>query len=337
VSKFSIIIPVYYNENSLGPLYNELCRLEAKLKELGVDLELIFVDDGSGDNSLQELLKIKESRPETIVVKLTRNFGAVHAVKTGLNYVTGDAFSYLAADLQDPPDLIPEMVQRWINGARYVICVRKSRHDPWLSRFFSTIYYRVLRAWIIPNFPQGGYDLGLMDRAMLPYVMQSGKYFNPPMYTYWLGYKPEVIYYTRQAREHGKSRWTFGKRLTLFLDSILSFSFVPIRTITLIGFLVSMASFLYGIVIIISYFLGLVPKDAPGWASLAALLSFLLGLVLVMLGIIGEYVWRIFEEVNKRPEAVVEQVYRDSVQSQIKSAINGRSEQDSDGLEQALS
>lgn len=305
--RISVVIPVYYNEDSLRPLFNELLEVERELAKRDLQLELIFVDDGSRDGSLRELLKIKQERPETRIVKLTRNFGAVHASKTGFRYVTGDAFMILAADLQDPPALILELADRWLAGAKYVVCAREARDDPWSSRLFAAVYYHLVRRFVIPDYPTGGYDLALMDRAMLSHMVNSAKNINTPLFAYWLGFEPEVIRYTRQRRPHGRSRWTMAKRVTFFLDSLLGFSIVPIRLISLVGLIVSLLSFGYGTLMVVNGLLNRVP--VPGFATIVALIAFLLGLVIVMLGILGEYLWRIFDEVGRRPETVVETVY----------------------------
>ena len=304
--KVSVIVPVYYNAPSLPPLFAKLQAVEASLEQRGLELELIFVDDGSGDDSFSELLKIKAQRPATRLIKLSRNFGAIRACKTGAQFVSGDCFAFLAADLQDPPELIVEMAGRWQAGAKYVLCVRHERHDPLLSKLWAKLYYRLLRLFVIRDFPEGGYDLALMDKAMLPYLQQSGRTVYLQVFLYWLGFHPEIIYYTRQKREHGRSHWSFAKRLTASLDVLLGFSVAPIRLISLVGLIVSLVSFGYGLVVVGSALLGIRP--VPGFASLAALVSFLLGLIIIMLGVIGEYVWRIFEEVNRRPEAVIDEV-----------------------------
>jgi dolichol-phosphate mannosyltransferase len=307
LKKLSVVVPVYFNEGSLAPLFVELQDVEQKLLELDLELELIFVDDGSGDGSFGELIKIKTQRPATRLVKLSRNFGAVHASKTGLQFVTGDCFLVLAADLQDPPLLILDMVRRWQSGAKFVTCVREKRTDPPLSTLFAKVYYRLLRAVVVPNYPDGGYDLALMDRVMLPHMQSSGKNINPNVFAFWLGFKPDVIPYERRKRIHGKSRWTFRKKLKFFLDTMLGFSIVPLRLISLTGIVVSVASLIFVIFVVINGILG--RYDVPGFATLASIISFLLGLVICMLGVIGEYVWRIFDEINRRPEAVIEEVH----------------------------
>lgn len=306
MKKLSIIVPVYYNEGSLPHLYTEVSRLEGMLLERGLALELILVDDGSKDGSYAALKKIQEQRPATRVVKLARNFGAYHAIKAGLSLVTGDCFTYLAADLQDPPELILEMIERWKKGSKYVVCTRSDRHDPPVSKFFAGLYYKLLRAMVMKNYPEGGFDLALMDKAMLPYLQGSGRNINLALFAYWLGFKPDFIPYERRERKHGKSRWTFSKKFTLFLDSLLGFSIIPIRVMSFIGVVVSFLSFAYGIFVVINAMLGKIP--IKGFSATIALTSFLLGLVILMLGIIGEYVWRIHTEVNNRPEYVIEDI-----------------------------
>lgn len=301
----SIVVPVYFNEGSLPDLFSKLLYIEQLLNQQDVLLELIFVDDGSQDNSLSLLRQFVITRPGSKVIKLSRNFGAISAVKTGLNYITGDCFLFLAADLQDPPELIPEMVNRWKNGSKYIICERTDRQDPLGSKIFSAVYYKLLRKFVIASYPKNGFDLALMDGQLLPYLKDSGKHINFPLFPYWLGFTPEKIPYVRVAREHGKSRWTFGKKWKLLIDSIFSFSFAPVRLISAIGLIVSLGSFAYGTVVVLSALFGKV--EVPGFATLATLVSFLLGLIIVMLGVMSEYIWRIFDEVNRHPHAVIEE------------------------------
>jgi dolichol-phosphate mannosyltransferase len=307
MKRLSIVVPVYYNEGSLPALFQELCKIEAQLGDRGVELELIFVDDGSGDGSFQALLAIKSARPETRVIRLARNFGAVSASKTGLRHATGDCFLVLAADLQDPPELILEMVDRWLAGCRFVLCVRRSRQDPPASRLFAWVYYRLLRLLVVPDYPEGGYDLALMDRALLPHMQSSSKNINPNVFAFWLGFKPEVIPYDRRERKHGRSRWTFAKKLKFFADTLLGFSPVPLRLLSLVGLVATFLSFAYGLFVVANGLLG--RFEVHGFATLATLICFFFGLLLCMLGVIGEYLWRIFDEVSRRPESVISDVF----------------------------
>lgn len=305
----SLIVPVFNNEGSLPKLFEKLTEIQEKLKQKHIHLELIFVDDGSQDNSLQLLQKFKKEKKNQTsitIIKLTRNFGAVNAVKTGAQFVKGDCFMFLAADLQDNPDLIITMIEKWLKGSKYVICVRSEREDPLSSRLFSFLYYRMLRFFVIKEYPPTGFDLALMDKAFLPHLNKSGKHINAPFFPYWLGYKPDILYYKRVSRIHGKSSWTFSKKLKLFIDIIFGFSTAPIRFISTVGFIVSFLSFCYGIVSIISALLGNI--QVPGFATMISLLSFFSGLIIFTLGIIAEYVWRIFDEVSNNPAAVIDDV-----------------------------
>ena len=157
------------------------------------------------------------------------------------------------------------------------------------------------------NYPKGGFDLSLMDGLYLPYLLNSAKSVVPSYLAYWVGHKPSVIKYHRQKREFGKSRWTFAKRFNLVFDIILGFSVTPIRALSGFGAFVSMLSFVYGGYIIISALSNRVPVE--GFASIVALITFLLGLIIIMLGVIGEYLWRISEELNKRPETIIEKTW----------------------------
>jgi polyisoprenyl-phosphate glycosyltransferase len=302
----SVVVPVYFNEQSLPGLFDALLEVEESLRERGLGLELIFVDDGSRDGSLAVLRDFKRRRPATKVVKLTRNFGAVHASKTGFRFVTGDSFMILAADLQDPPELILEMADRWRQGAKFVVCVRENREDSAGSVLFSRLYYRLIRLFVVSDYPREGYDVALMSRDFLPYLLDSSKNINTALFAYWLGFEPVRICYTRRKRRHGKSRWTFFKRVKFFLDSILGFSIVPIRLMSLFGALVSLASFAYGSVIAVNALRGI--SEVPGFPTLVVIISFLLGVVIMMLGMIGEYIWRIFDEVSRKPEAVIDEI-----------------------------
>jgi dolichol-phosphate mannosyltransferase len=303
----TVVVPVYYNGASLPQLLEEIIPFEAALKDRNLDLDLIFVNDGSGDDSLVRLLEIKRRRPATKVIALARNFGAVAASKTGFRYATGDAFTILAADLQDPVEQLLLMVEEWQRGATFVVSARASRGDPAMTRLFAGFYYWILDWLVVKGYPQGGYDLMLMDRAMLPYMQDSTKHTNPNLYAYWLGFAPVILYYHRRPRPHGKSRWTFRKRVRFLLDTVTGFSVAPLRLLSGFGVTVATFSFLYGIYIAINALLG--KMDTPGFATLAVLIAFFSGLILIMLGVIGEYLWRIFEAVNHKPESVVAREY----------------------------
>lgn len=307
VKTLSVVIPVYYNAASLPELFTELLKLETELGRRSMALELIFVNDGSGDDSLVELLAIKRARPATKVISLSRNFGAVAASKRGFSFVTGDVFAVLAADLQDPPEQLVAMAEQWQQGSKFVLAARASRNDPLTSRIWSWLYYRIVEWTVSSTYPRGGFDLMLMDRVMLPYMAGSTKNTNPNVYAYWLGFAPTILHYHRRERRHGSSRWTFGKKMKFFFDTICGFTVVPIRLMSLFGITAAVLSLLYGLEIGVSAILGKVPVQ--GFATLAVLLSFFSGLILMMLGTLGEYLWRVFDAVSAKPESVVDETF----------------------------
>lgn len=303
----SIIVPVYFNEKSLNLLYQEICKLEKKLSEKGLEIELIFIDDGSKDNSLNELLNLKTKNSNIKIIKHTRNFGSVAAIKTGIKFVTGDCFTFIAADLQDPVKIILEMTEHWLAGHKYVVAVRRSRSDPIITKVFAFFYYTLLRVFVTKHYPSGGFDVILADSKLIPFYKNSSKNINISLLGHWLGFKPKIIKYDRQKRKFGKSRWTLKKKIGLFLDSLLGFSVFPIRIILGLGVLVSSFSLFYFIWIIVNAYLGNI--DVEGFATIVSLISFFFGVVILMLGVIGEYIWRIFDEINKKPESIIDETY----------------------------
>ncbi len=303
----AVVVPVFCNAETLPALDAEFAAIERRLDEMGVDLSLVFVDDGSYDDSLARLLEIRQRRSNARVVKLTRNFGAINAGKTGFRFAEGDCFMAMAADLQDPVDRIPEMVEHWLKGERFVILVRQERDDTVSTRLFASLFNFAVRRLVFRDFPRGGFDVALMDKAFLPFMRESGKNVNPSLFSYSLGYKPHVLLYRRERRRHGKSKWNFRKKANYFLDSLLGFSIAPLRIAALIGLAVAVVSFAYCLLVVAMTLID--GARVPGFSALAALISFLCGTILFVAGMIGEYVWRIFDQLSRRPEAVVDTVY----------------------------
>jgi dolichol-phosphate mannosyltransferase len=306
MKKLSIIIPVYFNEGSLPALEKSLADLEAQLQAKDIALELIFVNDGSRDASLEILKTIQSRRPETIVLNHLANRGSMAAIKTGLMRATGDCFTYLAADLQDPPEMLLEMVDEWRNGERFVIRTRASRTDPALTRFFAWINYKLVRLLVMPTYPAGGFDMAIMDKVFLPHLLRCGHNKNLAMFAWSLGIPAKILTYHRREREHGKSMWTFRKKVNYFIDSSIGFSVKPMRLASAIGFVIAMVCFVYTVVVVVGKLSGLI--DAPGFTTLAALLGFLNGCLFIFLGLLGEYMWRIYQEMDRHADAVVEEI-----------------------------
>ena len=304
MSTLSIVVPVYHNQDSLIPLADELDKVEQELAARRMALQLIFVNDASGDASLDRLREIQRRRPATIVINHLANRGSMAAIKTGFAHVAGDCFTFLAADLQDPPGLLPEMVDAWLAGHRFVVRTRTSREDPPLTSFFAWLNYRLVRALVLKDFPPGGFDMAVMDRIFLPHMLRCGRNKNLSLFAWSLGIPAKVMTYHREKRSHGKSMWTFRKKVDYFIDSTVGFSVKPLRLMTMMGFLLALGCFLYVAFVIVAKLLGIIP--VPGYATIVSLFGFLQGCGFIMMGALGEYVWRIYTEVNRNPEAIWE-------------------------------
>ncbi|MGG4144512.1 glycosyltransferase family 2 protein [Paenibacillus algorifonticola] len=304
--KFSIVIPIYYNELNIPYTIPRLKKLQDILP--GFELEFVFVDDGSKDKSLELLLDEKEKDSRIKVVKLSKNFGSMSAIQAGLHYATGDCIGIISADLQDPPELFEKMITSWESGNKVVLATRMGRDESLSQRLFSNTYYFLMRKFALKDYPNGGFDFVLLDKQVVKEVNKiSEKNTNIMSLIYWLGYSQDTISYVRQERQHGKSRWTLSKKIKLFVDSFVSFSYAPIRVMSFIGISTAVLSFLYGLFVIYNAIFGSIPLQ--GWTTIIALVTFLLGLIMVMLGIIGEYLWRILDESRKRPAYIIDEVY----------------------------
>ncbi len=300
--KISFVIAVYNNEGAITETYTQIQAVFSS-ELLEHEYEIIFVDDGSEDGSLAEILKHKKNDDGVKAITFTRNFGQMAAMLAGFRAATGDAVINISADLQDPTSLIPEMVSKWVEGAEIVVCFREGRSDPLLAKILSRLAYGIIR-FSIPEMPLGGFDFVLMDRKVMDEfnaIDVRHRFFQGDLL--WSGYKTFFIPYVRRKRTIGKSQYSFGKKLKNFLDAILDASYLPIRFMSLLGVITSVIGLLYSISIIISWFNGGTPFQ--GWAPIMIAILLVGGLIMVMLGVIGEYVWRINQEVRKRPNYIV--------------------------------
>ena len=306
MKKLSVVIPVYFNELNLRKLYEELNKIVfTKLKNY--NYELVFVDDGSQDKSAEIIEELIDKNKNIKLVKLSRNFGSHNAVLAGLSECTGDMAAVISADLQDPPEIILEMLQKHEEGSKAVIAVRKDREESFLQKLFSNTYYKIMQKIAIKNMPKGGFDCFLIDRKIIDVIVQmKEKNTSINGLILWCGFKLDKIYYVRKKREAGKSRWTLKKKIKYFTDSIMSFSFFPIRCISIIGLLFFLASFISLIVIFINKIFGNIPVQ--GYTTLILVLLMSSGLILLTLGIIGEYLWRIFDASRTRPTFIIDEV-----------------------------
>jgi len=304
---FSIVVPVYYNELNLPDTIPQLLGLAKELTDY--HLELVFVDDGSGDQSLKILQDFQAQFPEKIkIVKLTRNFGSMAAIQAGLTIACGDCVGMIAADLQDPSELFLDMVRHWEQGNKAVFAIRQDREEPAMQKIFSNGYYALVRKFAIQNYPTGGFDFFVIDRQIVDQVNQiREKNTNLMALIFWLGFKPILIPYIRRNRKKGKSRWTLTKKLKLFVDTFVAFSYFPIQMLSALGFLVALAAFFYGIFIFLHrVFYGV---EVLGWVPTMVILTFTAGIQMTMLGILGEYLWRNLDETRGRPYYVIDEVF----------------------------
>lgn len=304
--KFSIVVPIYYNELNIP---HTIPRLQ-KLQEIipNCDFEFVFVDDGSKDNSLSLLIEAKKLDDRIKVIKLSRNFGSMAAIQAGLRLATGECVGIIAADLQDPPEMFKQMIEYWRDGKKVVLGTREDREESLSQKFFSNTYYRLLERFALRGYPKGGFDFLLIDRQVVNEVLEiQEKNTNVMSLIYWLGHDQVQIPYVRQERKLGKSRWTLSKKIKLFVDSFVSFSYMPIRFMSLIGVITAILSFLYGVFVVVCTVFGLI--ELQGWTTIIALITFLLGIIMIMLGIIGEYLWRILDESRQRPSFVIDEIF----------------------------
>lgn len=298
----SIIIPAYNEEENLPLLHRRLDEISLTSDDT---FEFIFVDDGSSDRSFSLLKGLSAEDPRVRVIRFSRNFGSHAACLAGLMHAKGDACAFISADLQDPPELIQEMAKQWKSGFDVVIGIREWEEDS--PRLFQKLYYRLVRRFALKNMPEGGTDVFLIDRKVADAVVSMGEK-NTSIFglILWSGFKQTVIAYKKGLRQRGASKWTLGKKIKLFIDTFVSFSYFPIRMISVVGIVLALLGFSYAFVVIFNRLLRAIPVE--GWASLMVVVLVVSGVQMVMLGVLGEYLWRNFDESRKRPSFVIQEI-----------------------------
>lgn len=303
MSKLSIIVPVYYNEDTLMDLYEDM---QAKILDKLEDYELVFVDDGSGDSSWEIMNQIRRLDSRVQLVKLSRNFGEHAALLAGLSVCTGDCAVTKQADLQEDSTLILEMFDSWKKGSKVVLAVRRSRDENRVKIFFANLYYSLVRKLVNKNMPASGCDCYLIDRQVIEVLERlDEKNSSLTLQVLWAGFRTDMVYFDRRDREKGKSRWTFAKKFKLVLDSMMSFSYVPIRFMSVVGILFNICAVVLFICVLVEYFTEGTP--IAGWSSLMCVILCSSGLILLMLGILGEYLWRTLDAARKRPPFIIDE------------------------------
>ena len=305
--KISVLIPAYNEAPVLKKLFARLDTLADEVTHY--DFEFLFVNDGSRDKTLDIIKDYAEKDPRVAYVSFSRNFGKEIGMIAGLDHVTGDATVIIDADLQDPPELIPEMIKHWEDGYDDVYAQRKSRDgESWLKKLTSKLYYRTLQQLTHIPIQEDTGDFRLLDRR----VVEALKEFresqrNTKAMFSWVGFNKKQILYNRDARAAGETHWNYFKLVNLAVDGITSFTTAPLRVSTVFGFIVSLAAFIYLVFVVVKTLL--VGVDASGYPSLMAVMLFLGGIQLLSLGIIGEYIGRIFNETKKRPLYIVQEYH----------------------------
>lgn len=301
--KLSLIIPVYYNQDNLRPLYADI-----KTKIIDVidyDYEILMINDGSKDNSYSVMKELANEDKNIKIISLSKNFGSHAAILCGLSNCTGDCAVIKAADLQEPTEMIIDMVNSWKKGNNVVLAVRKDREEKKSQTFFANLYYWMVRKTSFPEMPKSGFDIYLLDRKVINVLkMLDEKNSALTGQILWSGFKTDYVYYTRLERKIGKSRWTLKKKIRLVTDTLFSFSTLPIKLVSTIGFIAFSGSILWAIFLIISKILGVIVVS--GWTTLIVFNLFSFGVIMLTLGILGEYLWRTFDATRNRPPFIIE-------------------------------
>ena len=309
VPDFSIVIPVYFNEENLAGTMKSLWE-EVLTKWPELRAELVFVDDGSGDNSLGELLRLQQAYPRLIrIIRFTRNFGQASALLAGMRFARGRFVVTMSADGQDPPHLINDMLHgHRVENFDIVICMREGRDESLDRVIASKIFYWMIRKLSFPNMPPGGFDFVSMSRRVVDVFLANTEahYFFQGQIL-WTGFPTKFIPYTRRRRSAGKSRYTLGKKLTNLIDAALSFSYVPLRLMSLLGIVVAFIGFLYAVDIF--FWRLFFEPPVQGWAPLMIVILIMGGIQMLMLGVLGEYLWRTLAQVRQRAPYVIERIY----------------------------
>ncbi|MEM7408317.1 MAG: glycosyltransferase family 2 protein [Pseudomonadota bacterium] len=299
----SVVTPAFRETDNLPVLYEKLVEV---CDATGMSWEWIIVDDHSPDDTYQAIraLSLRDSRVRGL--RLARNCGSHTALGCGLYWARGDAVVALAGDLQDPPETIPTLLAEWRDGAQVVWAARAEREGERASTLLAAgVYYWIMRSVVgLRDIPSTGADFMLLDRA----VVDAFNEFKETTVSVlalitWLGFEQRTIEYTKVARLHGRSGWSFRKRVQLLMDSVTSFSYAPIRWISYAGVLLSLVGFLYASVVVVNAFMG---SPVPGWTSLMVVVLVIGGVQMLMIGALGFYVWRALDEARARPRFVVE-------------------------------
>ena len=299
MKKISIISPAYNEEEALPALMERITKFADDTKDY--DFEFLFVNDGSKDRTIELIKEYREKDKRVCYVDFARNFGKETAMKAGIDYATGDAVVFLDADLQDPPEIITEMIKYWEEGYDDVYAQRKSRKgETWMKKFTSKMYYKVLQDLTNVPIQRDTGDFRLLDRRCVNAlkVMKESQRNSKSMFS-WIGYKKKAIFYDRVPRVAGKTKWNYSKLINLAIDGITSFTTSPLRISTFIAIPTFLVLFVYFIYVIAKSFI--VNQPIQAFQATILLILFFSGIQIMLFGIVGEYLGRIFNETKNRP------------------------------------
>jgi len=296
--KISVVIPVFNEASNIAPLY---AALVPQLESVSMDYEILFVDDGSTDASVEQIRKLRGANDRVRLLSLSRNFGHQIALTAGIDHASGDAIVLMDADLQHPPALIPQLMARWLDGYEVVHTVRRSTADSsWPKRATAAAFYRVFRFLSRVDLPSNAADFRLIDRKVadaLRGIRERARFLRG--LTVWTGYRSATIPFDAPTRQAGETKYSPARMLKLAVDALVSFSAAPLHLAVYAGIVLALLGFLYaGYALYARFVTGHV---LPGWTSLAILVSIVGGIQLVLMGVIGVYLGKIFEEVKRRP------------------------------------
>lgn len=304
--KISVVVPLYNEELNIDYLFE---RLRSVLNHLNMTYEIVCVNDGSRDNTLERLIDYHHQDNRIKVVNLSRNYGKEIALSAGLDYALGEAVVPIDADLQDPPELIEELVAKWREGYDVVYATRRTRHgESWLKRFTANSFYRIIDSISRVPIPRDTGDFRLLDRCVVEAIKQlpERNRFMKGLFA-WVGFKQTSVLFDRPSRHQGETTWNYWRLWNFALDGITSFSFLPLKVWSYIGLLVAIPSFFYASVLVLRTII--FGTQVAGYASIMVAILFLGGVQLVSLGVIGEYLGRVYEEVKGRPLYLVRETY----------------------------
>jgi len=303
--EFSVIVPAYNEQEVITESYK---RLTAVMGQLGETYELIFIDDGSRDKTAEILAHICEQDKHAVLIRFSRNFGHMPAITAGMDYARGKAVMVIDADLQDPPELFPKMIEKWREGYDVVYGKRTERKgETGFKKLTAGLYYRFLKRMTEVDLPVDTGEFRLIDRKVcdaIKKIREKNRYIRGLVS--WVGFKQTAVGYIREKRFAGVTKYPLAKMIKFAMDGITSFSYKPLKLASSVGFAISAMSFVYLLVVL--YLRLFTRSTTTGWASMVAVVLFSQGIVLMVLGLMGEYIGRIFDEIKGRPIYIVDEV-----------------------------